>query len=290
MSIFCWFSRDVSPVDVEGVHNVFSEEELLNAIYGKPYSTVIPVCHDISREARIRLKSKALPCILEIRPSINDISLKVSIKNALAPCVFKENVHTSHDHIESRSFSIIDSRLCDRYRNLSEYAVIRRMVHASGDFEIADMIYFSPGAIERGIEAFKRNSKVIADVKMVVSGITSDAVCAIDDPLTIALHKSTGRTRASCAIDILSDSLSSSIIVIGNAPTALDRVIELCELKQIKPAVVIGCPVGFVGAAESKERLIESEIPCISLRGSRGGSAVAAAATNALYRLSKSSE
>jgi precorrin-8X/cobalt-precorrin-8 methylmutase len=194
--------------------------------------------------------------------------------------------------IEKRSFRIIEKGLTDV--PFPEREVVKRVVHATADFDFASLVVFNNNAIERGIEAIKSGKDVITDVNMVKAGIDSKALaryggevkCFIAHDETYAMAKNSGRTRARSAFRAFEDGLQNKIIVIGNAPTAL---FELCTLieRGIKPAIVIATPVGFVGARESKEQILNYDIPCIVVKGHKGGSTVAVAIMNALIKLSK---
>jgi precorrin-8X/cobalt-precorrin-8 methylmutase len=150
----------------------------------------------------------------------------------------------------------------------------------------------SPGAAEAGKKALEQGAPVVVDVKMVAAGISgsvsklskSGVLCAIDDDSVSEIAKREKRTRAECAMERLLTHLNGAIVAIGNAPTALRFVLTLARSGKAKPALIIGMPVGFVDAAESKEELMASNIPYIAVAGPRGGSPLAAATVNALAR------
>ena len=192
--------------------------------------------------------------------------------------------------IEQRSFDIIDAKLAVKGFNSKEYSVIRRIVHATADFDFADSMRLHPDAIETGIAAILAGKPVICDARMVQAGLTrlgDRVLCAIDDETVKIKAKNTGNTRAATAMEYLAEHCEGAIIAIGNAPTALFKVLEMAKAGQIKPALVVGLPVGFVGAAESKQALLESDVCYITNVGPRGGSPVAASAVNALVVLAK---
>ena len=158
-----------------------------------------------------------------------------------------------------------------------------RLVHACGRPEVAQELMLSPGVVERLQTALAAGAPLIADSRMTAEGITGRrALCLIADPEVAAAASAGGRTRAMAAMDALADRFQGAVVVIGNAPTALFRLLELVAGGAPAPLAVLGFPVGFVGAAESKAALAESGLPHIALRGRAGGSALAAAAVNAL--------
>ncbi len=173
-----------------------------------------------------------------------------------------------------------------------EGEVVRRVVHALGNPDVARLMRFHPQAIDSGLEALKNGARVFTDVRMVEVGVNSgalkelgsEAVCLIDDPEVRAEAEKSGLTRAITAVRAYADSLPGNIVAVGNAPTALEEVINLVG-EGIKPALVIGTPVGFVGAAESKAHLLSQDVPFITMVGPQGGSSVAVAVVNALLAL-----
>ncbi|MDI6654483.1 MAG: precorrin-8X methylmutase [Candidatus Hydrothermarchaeota archaeon] len=192
--------------------------------------------------------------------------------------------------IEEQSFKIIEKKLGSF--PVLEREVIKRAIHATADFELAELIVFNRDAVERGVEALKSGKNVITDVNMVKAGINSKALkkygsevkCFISEEEVYSLSESSGKTRASSAFRLFKHELQGSIAAIGNAPTAL---FELCKLIEegIKPSLVVAVPVGFVGAKEAKEKILGYALPSIVVRGNKGGSTVAAAVVNALIKL-----
>lgn len=196
----------------------------------------------------------------------------------------------SPDAITARSFAIIraEAELSALPAALEPVAV--RLIHASGMTDLVADIAASPGAAEAGRAALGRGAAVLVDAAAVAAGINRAAlparnpvICTLDDPRTVALARDTGTTRAATAVELWGD-FAGALVAIGVAPTALFRLLELVAAGAPPPALIIGMPVGFVGAAESKEALIASGLPHIVVRGRRGGSAMAAAAVNALAR------
>lgn len=192
--------------------------------------------------------------------------------------------------IYRRSFAILRSEL-DLARLAPEDADIAlRVAHASGMVEAADALVFDGAPGEAGRAALARGAPILCDAGMVASGIIAsrlpsknEIVCVIDAPETRACAEALGTTRAAAAVDLW-DRLDGAIVAIGNAPTALFRLLERLNEGAPRPAAILAFPVGFVGAAESKAALMESGIgvPYVTLPGRRGGSAMAAAAVNAL--------
>ena len=192
--------------------------------------------------------------------------------------------------IESTSFDIIDREVGNHDFNGSQWAIVRRMIHTTADFEFKDMVRFHPGAIAAGINAIRDGKMIITDTNMARVGIRSKELaqfgvtvkCYMNDPLIHEKAKSNGTTRAKAAVDMAVDDMRDGIYVVGNAPTALLRLIELIHAGKVRPALIIGLPVGFVNAAESKAVLLEMDYPYISNIGRKGGSNLAASVVNAL--------
>ena len=168
-----------------------------------------------------------------------------------------------------------------------------RVVHASGMVDVIQDLRFSAGAGAAGREALRKGAPIIADCRMVAEGVTrarlpadNKVICTLQDARVPARAKEIGNTRSAAALDFWHAHLKGSVVAIGNAPTALFRLLELLDAGAPKPALILGFPVGFVGAAESKEALAESKlgIPYAIVRGRMGGSAMTAAAVNALAR------
>ncbi len=194
--------------------------------------------------------------------------------------------------IESRSMEIIDGLLPPGDWSPGELAVVKRLVHTSGDPDLATVVRFHPEAINCGVAALRRGALVFTDVHMARIGINasrltalgSECRCLIDDPAIAELSRQSGETRSRLAIRTFGKELDGAIVAIGNAPTALREVLALAAAGIARPALVIGMPVGFVDAAESKDALMASDLVYISIAGTRGGSPLAAATVNALLR------
>ena len=169
--------------------------------------------------------------------------------------------------------------------------VITRLIHACGMVEIADRLAFSPDASAVGRRALSDGARVLCDCEMVAAGIIrrnlpgqNPVICTLNDPKVPALAARIGNTRSAAAVELWADHLAGAVVAIGNAPTALFHLLELLDAGWPKPALIIGLPVGFVGAAESKAELAANPrgVPFLTLRGRKGGSAMASAAINAL--------
>ncbi|HEY0328004.1 MAG TPA: precorrin-8X methylmutase [Rhodopseudomonas sp.] len=193
--------------------------------------------------------------------------------------------------IYTRSFAIIRAEAKLARFDPGDEKVAVRIIHASGMVEVADDIVFTPGFSDAARAALRAGAPIFCDAQMVANGITrarlpadNEVICTLSDPQVPALAARLGTTRSAAAMELWRDRLKGSLVVIGNAPTALFRLLEMLQEPGLAPpAAIIGIPVGFVGAAESKEALLESEAaPSVIVRGRRGGSAMAAAAVNAL--------
>ena len=182
--------------------------------------------------------------------------------------------------IEAESYRILRGMVDLSHLGPLSRAVAERIIHASADLEYARILVLDEEALEGGIEALRRGAPIVTDVGMVAAGITGrERRCYVSDPRARELSTSLGVTRSAAGFRLAAEEVGEEAIwVVGNAPTAL---FELLELDAI-PALVVGLPVGFVGAAESKDALVDSGLPAVANRGPKGGSAVAAAALNAL--------
>jgi precorrin-8X/cobalt-precorrin-8 methylmutase len=167
--------------------------------------------------------------------------------------------------------------------------IVVRMIHACGMVDLVEDVRFSPGVVTTARKALLDGAPILCDAQMVASGVTrtrlpaaNEVICTLRDPAVPALAAEIGNTRSAAALDLWGDRLGGSVVAIGNAPTALFRLLEMVAAGAPRPAAVIGVPVGFIGAAESKEALAESGLEYLIVRGRRGGSAITAAAVNAL--------
>ena len=192
--------------------------------------------------------------------------------------------------IYRRSFAIIRGEADLARFTSEEERVAVRIIHASGIVGVVADIAFAPGAVRAGIAALEARAPILCDAKMVAHGITrarlprdNKVICTLDDPSVPALAAELRTTRTAAAMELWRATLGGAVVAIGNAPTALFRLLELLDEGVPPPACVIGMPVGFVGAAESKDALIaDGRVPYLAVRGRMGGSAMTAATVNAL--------
>ncbi len=192
--------------------------------------------------------------------------------------------------IEKRSFAIITELLGDRKLDPENELVIKRVIHTSADFDYADNLVFSPHAVQKGIEVLRSGCDIVTDTQMAKAGINKTILgklggevhCFMSDPDVASEAKERGITRAIVSMERAAKLKKPCIFAIGNAPTALISLHEQMKEGLFRPELVIGVPVGFVNVVESKELIINSEVPHIVARGRKGGSNVAAAICNAL--------
>jgi len=195
--------------------------------------------------------------------------------------------------IYARSFAIIRAEADLSRFSAEEAEVAVRMVHACGLVEAAKHIVFSPSLVEAGRSALAQGAPILCDAEMVAHGITrarlparNEVICTLRDARVPALAAKLGTTRSAASMELWGERLAGAVVAIGNAPTALFHLLELLDADAPKPATILGLPVGFVGAAESKEALAADArgVPFLIVRGRIGGSAMTAAAVNALAR------
>lgn len=205
--------------------------------------------------------------------------------------------------IEPRSFAIIDAE-APHPRPFSgpAWSIVRRLIHTTGDFQIMDSVRLHPGALEAGVAALRYGCNIVTDTEMARMGMPERrlkplgcrAICLLNEPETTRIAAERGLTRTAAAVDaavegaspLLKHGLEGCIVAIGNAPTALLRLLERLEQGAAAPALIVGMPVGFVLAAESKQCLMEREpAPYVCIAGRKGGSPLAAATVNALAEL-----
>lgn len=197
--------------------------------------------------------------------------------------------------IEDASMKMIEDEIGSHDFDEHQWPIVRRVIHTTADFDFAtkNMMLFSKDAIQNGINALKNGCNIIVDVNGVIGGMNkqnpknhgNEIICRISDPDIMEAAKQQGKTRSQVSMRMSASQINGGVVAIGNAPTALLEVIEMTKQGVIKPALVIGIPVGFISAAESKEELASSEIQYITNKGRKGGSAVAAAIINAIYKL-----
>jgi precorrin-8X/cobalt-precorrin-8 methylmutase len=195
--------------------------------------------------------------------------------------------------IYERSFAIIRAE-ADLSRFTPEQAdVAVRMIHACGQVDVAQHVVFGGDVVKAARRALTADAPILCDSEMVAHGVTrarlparNDVICTLNDPRTAALAGQNGTTRSAAALELWTDRLAGAVVAIGNAPTALFHLLDMLDSGAPKPAAILGIPVGFVGAAEAKEALAADSrgVPFIVVRGRIGGSAMTAAAINALAR------
>ncbi|HEY5537904.1 MAG TPA: precorrin-8X methylmutase [Acetobacterium sp.] len=198
--------------------------------------------------------------------------------------------------IEERSFEIITEELGDKVFPESIAPLVKRIIHTTADFEYADLLEILNGGYESGMEALKQGKKIYADTRMIQVAVNKKALADhgieivnyVHDPDVAAEAKKRGVTRSTVSMEKALKDDSIGIFAIGNAPTALYTLIEKVKAGAAKPALIIGAPIGFVGAAESKAALDQIDTPIIRINGRKGGSPVVAAILNAmLYQLGR---
>ena len=197
--------------------------------------------------------------------------------------------------IEDESMQIIENEIGPHSYDEQEWPIVRRVIHSTADFDFArdNKIIFHKDAIKNGLKALKNGSSVVVDVNGIIGLLNkqnpkdfgNNVICNISEPSIMEAAKEAGKTRAQMSMRIAKEDMNGGIVVVGNAPTALLEVMEMIREGITKPALVIGIPVGFVSAVESKEELAKMDIPFITNLGRKGGSPCASAIVNALYKL-----
>lgn len=200
------------------------------------------------------------------------------------------------DAIEAESFRIIAAEMGPHDFSVIEWPIVQRAIHATADFDLGRSLVFHPRAVEAGIAAIRKGAHVVADVQMIHAGISATylaefggrVLCYMADPDVAERARADGTTRAIQCMRKAVREAPGAVYAIGNAPTALLELVRLVEDGEAAPSLVIGVPVGFVSAAESKERLQgQGLVPYISNRGRKGGTPVAVSITNALLRMAR---
>tara|TARA_Y100000590_G_scaffold174033_1_gene198969 strand:- start:5869 stop:6498 length:630 start_codon:yes stop_codon:yes gene_type:complete len=199
--------------------------------------------------------------------------------------------------IEDESMQIIESEVGTHSYNEMEWPIVRRIIHSTADFDFAkeNKLLFHKDAISNGINALKNGCSIVADVNGVIGLMNkqnpkdfgNSLICNISEPTLMESAKKAGKTRAQMSMRVAENEINGGIVVVGNAPTALLEVMEMVKEGLVKPALVIGIPVGFVSAVESKDELSKTDIPFITNIGRKGGSPCASAIVNALYKLAR---
>ena len=197
--------------------------------------------------------------------------------------------------IEDESMQIIENEIGNHPYDEQEWPIVRRVIHSTADFDFArdNKIIFHKDAVKNGLDALKNGCSIVVDVNGIVGLLNkqnpkdfgNDVICNISEPSLMEAAKKEGKTRAQMSMRITKEAINGGIVVVGNAPTALLEIMEMIREGITKPALVIGIPVGFVSAVESKAELAKMDIPFITNQGRKGGSPCAAAIVNALYKL-----
>ena len=199
--------------------------------------------------------------------------------------------------IEDKSMEIIENEIGSHPYSKDEWPIVRRVIHSTADFDFArqNMIVFHKNAISNGINALKNGCNIIVDVNGVIGGLNKEnlkeygnnVICNISEPRIVEEAKKLNKTRAQTSMRLAASEMNGGVVAIGNAPTALVEVIQMIRENVIQPALVIGIPVGFVCAVESKEELQTLDSPYITNKGRKGGSPCASAIVNALFKILK---
>jgi len=198
--------------------------------------------------------------------------------------------------IEDKSMEMIDSEIGHHSYNKKEWPIVRRIIHSTADFDFAgkNKVIFHKKAVESGMNSLKNGCSIVVDVNGVIGGLNKQnpidfqnkIVCNISEPKIMEIAKKENKTRSQVSMRAAISDIEGGIVAIGNAPTALIEIIQMVKEGIVKPALIIGIPVGFICATESKEKLTElNEIPFITNKGRKGGSSSASAIINALYKL-----
>ena len=197
--------------------------------------------------------------------------------------------------IEDQSMEIIDNEIGTHPYSPDEWIIVKRIIHSTADFDFAreNKVIFHNNAIQSALDALKKGCNIIVDVNGVIGGFNKDnmkkfenqVICNISDPMVIEEAKKLNKTRAQTSMRLAAKQMNNGIVAIGNAPTALLEVIQMINEGLTSPALVIGIPVGFVCAVESKDELRNTKIPYITNIGRKGGSPCASAIVNALYKI-----
>jgi len=215
--------------------------------------------------------------------------------------VITEQLTKAGQKIEHDSFAIVDAEVSEYQYTDSEWNIVRRMIHATADFEFNGLAKFHSNAVEAGLEAIENGAQIIADVEMICVGLSKPRLAHFgvktyqfisdEDVITKAKEKNTTRAVQAMCKAHENNLLEGSIVAVGNAPTALLEVVRfICE-ENVKPALIVGMPVGFVSAAESKEEVSQlNDIPWIITQGRKGGSTLVVAAIHALLALAEAKQ
>ncbi len=199
------------------------------------------------------------------------------------------------DEITAESFRIIDAEVGEHTFDATEWPIVQRIIHSTGDVDLVHAVHFHRGAAQAGVQALRNETPMVSDVRMVVAGIRKPALadlgidlhCFIDAPDVVQQALETGRTRSYHAMQKAMVEVGDGIYVIGNAPTALLALCDGVRQGLVRPKLIIAMPVGFVSVVESKEQALTLDVPVMTIHGRKGGSAVATGTVNALLILAQ---
>lgn len=275
-------------------------QDAVDIMVGKGFTdiTVMPyflymglhVTKDLPEEIeRAKEKHKGLRITVKDNLGFHEKLVDITIERIEAGAPRAAGVPCQHP-IEKESFSILSAEMDESVFSAVELPVIKRVIHSTADFEYKDILSFSPGAVEAGIGTLRAGRDIITDVRMIEAGISkarlthfgSAVRCFSSDRDVALLAEREGLTKTAASMRKASKWMDGAIVAIGNAPTALVELLRIVKEGGPKPALIVGVPVGFVGAVESKEALAKSGVPHILTRGRKGGSTVAVAIVNAL--------
>ncbi len=252
--------------------------------YSKDVPGIIEAAIDtLDRDVSVRMMEP-----LGMHPQVFDLVQEMLYEEAAGEFEF---TRVDPSEIEDRSMDIIESCLDGADLPVEEKPIVKRVVHTTGDFDFARNMVFHRDAVSEGRKAVREKRTVFTDVTMVQAGINKRfghvVRCVLNEPGVAERARSLGLTRAACGIRSIGRELDGNIVVVGNAPTALITLVDMIRRDNLRPALVVGIPVGFVNAKESKEYLasLDNGVPYITNRGHKGGSTVAAAIVNALIKM-----
>jgi len=203
-------------------------------------------------------------------------------------------INSDPQSIEDKSFRIIEEEVPEpRPYSGAKWQVVRRMIHASADFDLLSLVHFQGDAVQSGLDALQSGCSIITDTQMVKAGITStrmdklgcEVKCFVSDPEVVQNAKNQQQTRSKLAVEKALPDIQGGIFVVGNAPTALYSLLEAISGENLNPALIVAMPVGFVEAVESKDEVLKTDLPSITVKGRKGGSPLAAACVNSLAEM-----
>lgn len=287
------FMEIASPSIKDGIKKLSEKgvEELIVSPFflftGMHYSKDVPaLIREAIEEIDERIGFKMLKPV-GMHPEIFDLLKDILYEDIADQLEFK---HLPPSMIEDRSMDIIENYIGNNNVPADQKPVIKRVIHTTGDFDFLKNMVFSEEAVSEGLKAVREKKIIYTDVTMVQAGINKrfghEVRCILNNPEVVKGAEIEGLTKAAYSIKMLNQRLDGNIVAIGNAPTALSALVDMIRHENIRPALIVGVPVGFVNAMESKEYLRTiKEVPFITNRGRKGGSTVAAAIVNALIKM-----